>query len=68
MLVRTTGFVFTLPFRLLFWAIAVLGRLTGMIVGFALMVVGAALWASPLFFFGIPLFLLGLVFTLRCLE
>jgi hypothetical protein len=58
----------TLPFRLLFWVIALLGRMTGVIVGFLLMVVGMALSASPLFFFGIPLFLLGLVLTLRCFE
>lgn len=58
----------TLPFRVVFWAIALLGRLTGLILGFSLMVVGIAVWASPLVFVGIPLFLLGLVLTLRCLE
>jgi uncharacterized membrane protein YtjA (UPF0391 family) len=58
----------TLPFRLVFWIIAWLGRLTAMVLGFSLMVVGMALWASPLFFIGIPLFLVGLVLTLRCLD
>jgi hypothetical protein len=67
-LLGTIGFAVALPFRLLFWLIALLGRVTGVMVGFVLMVIGMALWASPLFFFGIPLFLLGLVFTLRCLE
>lgn len=61
-------FVVTLPFRLVFWAIAWLGRLTAVVLGFLLMVVGMALWAGPLFFIGIPLFLVGLVLTLRCLD
>jgi hypothetical protein len=61
-------FVTTLPFRLLFWVIAWMGRLTAVVLGFALMVVGMALWAGPLFFIGIPLFLVGLVLTLRCLD
>jgi len=51
-----------------FWLIALLGRLTGVILGFLLMVVGMALWASPLFVVGIPLFVIGLVLTLRCLD
>lgn len=61
-------FVVTLPFRLVFWVIAWLGRLTAVVLGFLLMVVGMALWAGPLFFIGIPLFLVGLVLTLRCLD
>jgi hypothetical protein len=61
-------FVVTLPFRLVFWSIAWLGRLTAVVVGFSLMVVGMALWAGPMFFIGIPLFLVGLVLTLRCLD
>ena len=61
-------FVVTLPFRLVFWVIAWLGRLTAVVLGFMLMVVGMALWAGPLFFVGIPLFLVGLVLTLRCLD
>jgi len=67
-LVTTLWFVVSLPFRLFFWTIAWLGRLTAVMLGFTLMVVGMALWASPLFFIGIPLFLIGLVLTLRCLE
>lgn len=58
----------SLPFRLIFRLLALLGRLTGIILGFLLMVVGMALWASPLFIVGIPLFVVGLVLTLRCLE
>jgi hypothetical protein len=57
-----------LPFRLTFWVIAWLGRLTAVTLGFSLMVVGIALWAGPFFFVGIPLFLVGLVLTLRCLD
>ena len=61
-------FLITLPFRLVFWVIAWLGRLTGAALGFALMVVGIALLAGPLYIIGIPMFLVGLVVTLRCLE
>jgi hypothetical protein len=61
-------FVVALPFRLVFWTIAWLGRLTGVVLGFVLMVVGMALLAGPLFILGIPLFVIGLVLTLRCLE
>jgi hypothetical protein len=61
-------FVVTLPFRLVFWMIALLGRLTGVVLGFLLMVLGMALLAGPLFIVGIPLFVIGLVLTLRCLE
>jgi hypothetical protein len=61
-------YLVTLPFRLVFWSIAWLGRLTAVVLGFSLMVVGVALWAGPLFFIGIPLFLIGLVLTLRCLD
>ena len=57
----------TLPFRFLIGVIGLLGRLTGIVLGFALMVVGMALWAGPLFILGIPLFIIGLLLTLRCL-
>jgi hypothetical protein len=67
-LIAAIWFVVSLPFRLLFWTIAWLGRLTAVVLGFILMVIGIALWAGPLFFIGIPLFLVGLVLTLRCLE
>ena len=67
-LLSAIWFTISLPFRLVFWLIALLGRLTGVILGFLLMVVGMALWASPLFIVGIPLFVIGLVLTLRCLE
>ena len=67
-LLSTIWLAVSLPFRLVFWLIALLGRLTGIVLGFLLMVVGMALWASPLFIVGIPLFVIGLVFTLRCLE
>jgi hypothetical protein len=67
-LLGTLWYVVTLPFRLVFWTIAWVGRLTAILLGFSLMVVGMALWAGPLFFLGIPLFLVGLVMTLRCLD
>jgi hypothetical protein len=61
-------FLVTLPLRLVFWTIALLGRVAGVIIGFVLMVVGMALLAGPLFILGIPLFILGLVLMLRSLE
>ena len=61
-------FVATLPLRLVFWLIAWLGRLTGIAIGFTLMVAGMFFLAGPFFLIGIPLFLIGLVLTLRCLE
>jgi hypothetical protein len=60
-------YLVTLPFRLVIGIIEWLGRLTGVILGFSLMVVGVAFWAGPLFFIGIPLFIIGLLLTLRCL-
>jgi hypothetical protein len=67
-LFASVWFLATLPFRLVFWLIAFLGRLTGIAVGFALMVAGMFFLAGPLFLIGIPLFLVGLVLTLRCLD
>jgi hypothetical protein len=66
-LLGAVWFLIALPFRLVFWTIAWLGRLTGVAVGFLLMVTGMFLLAGPLFIIGIPLFVLGLVLTLRCL-
>lgn len=59
--------IVTFPFRLVFGVMSLLGRLTGVIVGFALMVVGMALGAGPFYLIGIPIFLVGLLLTLRCL-
>ena len=67
-LVTALWFTATLPFRLAFWIIAWLGRLTAVLLGFSLMVLGIALWAGPLYFIGIPLFVVGLVLMLRCLD
>jgi hypothetical protein len=64
----TVWSIATLPFRLVFWIIAWLGRLTGIAIGFAMMVAGMFFLAGPFFLIGIPLFLIGLVLTLRCLE
>ena len=61
-------FVVSLPFRVVFWTIAWLGRLSAGVLGFALMVVGTAILAGPFFVVGILLFLIGMVLTLRCLE
>lgn len=60
-------FVLTLPFRLVFGAISLLGRLTGVAVGFVLMAVGMAFCAGPFYLIGVPMFVIGLVLTLRCL-
>lgn len=60
-------YLFALPFRLIFWSIAWVGRLAAILFGFCLMVVGIALWAGPLFFLGIPLFLIGLLLMLKSL-
>ncbi|WP_422927796.1 hypothetical protein [Singulisphaera sp. PoT] len=59
--------VVTLPIRLVVWVVETLGRLSGLVFGFVLMVVGVALWAGPLFMLGIPLFVVGLLLMLRCL-
>jgi hypothetical protein len=61
-------FVVTLPIRLVFGILALLGRLAGIAVGFLLMVVGMFFLAGPFFLIGIPLFLVGIVLTLRCLD
>ena len=66
-LLAAAWFLVALPFRLAFWVIAWLGRLTGVTVGFLLMVSGMFLLAGPLFIIGIPLFIIGLVLTMRCL-
>ena len=55
----------TLPFRLVFRGIEWLGRLTGLVIGFAVMVVGVALLAGSLYLIGVPVFLVGLLLTLR---
>jgi hypothetical protein len=62
------GWLIALPFRLTFWAIAWLGRLAAIAIGFAMMVAGIFFLAGPFFLPGIPLFLIGLVLTLRCLD
>jgi hypothetical protein len=63
----TVWAILTFPFRLVAWVVDLLGRLTALLVGFALMVLGVALGASPLFMIGIPLFIIGLIMTLRSL-
>lgn len=59
--------ILTLPFRLVFGALSLAGRMVGVATGFALMVVGMALGAGPLYLIGVPIFLVGLLLTLRCL-
>jgi hypothetical protein len=59
--------ILSFPFRLIGWTVDLAGRLTGLLVGFALMVLGVALGAGPLFMIGIPLFILGLILMLRSL-
>jgi hypothetical protein len=63
----TIWMVVTLPFRLVFWVVEMLGRLTGLVFGFVLMVVGVALCLGPLILIGIPVFIVGLLLTLRSL-
>ncbi len=58
----------TLPFRLIVGAIVLVSRVTGLVLGFSLMVGGVALCADPFLIFGIPIFLLGLWMTLRNLS
>jgi hypothetical protein len=58
----------TLPIRLVIWVLDFLGRATGLVVGFALMVLGVAIGAGPSLILGVPLFLVGLLLTLRCLD
>jgi hypothetical protein len=59
--------VVTLPVRLLFGLVELLGRATGLVLGFALMVLGVALGAGQFFLIGIPLFFVGLLMMLRSL-
>ena len=59
--------ILTLPIRLLGWTVDFLSRLTGLGIGFALMVVGVALGAGPSMAMGIPVFVIGLLLTLRSL-
>ena len=66
-ILAASWYLITLPFRVLYWVISLLGRLAGLVVGFSLMVVGMALWAGPFFIIGIPVFIIGLLLTLRCL-
>jgi hypothetical protein len=65
--VSAVWYLVTLPFRLVFGAISLLGRLTGVAVGFTLMAVGMAFCAGPFYLIGVPMFLIGLLLTLRCL-
>lgn len=66
-LLSAVWFVVTLPFRVILWAVSLLGRLAGVTIGFTLMVVGMAFLAGPLALIGLPLFIVGLFLTLRSL-
>jgi hypothetical protein len=59
--------IVTLPFRLIAWVVEVIGRLTGLVLGFLLMVVGVALCSGAFFPLGLPLAVVGLLLTLRSL-
>jgi hypothetical protein len=65
---RVLWWVVTLPVRLLFKAVEMLGRATALALGFVLMVVGVALSVGSAPVFGIPTFVVGLVVTLRSVE
>jgi hypothetical protein len=60
-------YLLALPFRLFFWMVAWMGRMSAILLGFSLMVVGVALWAGHLYLIGIPVFLIGLVLALKSL-
>lgn len=60
--------VVALPFRLVFRAVELLGRLTALILGFLLMVLGVALGAAAIPVLGVPIFVIGLVITIRSLD
>jgi len=57
----------TLPFRIVFGAFGLVGRLAGIVVGFALMVLGAAVSASPFGLLGLAIFGAGLLIAMRSL-
>ena len=65
LLFGTIWTILTLPFRLVFGIVGLLGRLTGLVVGFSMMVAGAALSAGPLAMLGVPLFVVGLLVAMR---
>jgi hypothetical protein len=64
----TLLYIISLPFRLVFWTVAWLGRMAVSSLGFVFMVLGIVLWAGSWWFFGILLFLIGLVLFLRSLH
>jgi hypothetical protein len=66
-LVDVIGWIVLFPFRLVGWAVALVGRAIGLGLGFGLMVVGVAMLAGSLMILGIPLFLVGLLLTMRAL-
>ena len=59
--------IITLPFRLIAWVVEWVGRMTGVVLGFALMVGGVALCSGAFLPLGVPLFIIGLLLTLRSL-
>ena len=65
LLFGTIWIILTLPFRLVFGIVGLLGRITGLVVGFSMMVAGAALSAGPLTILGVPLFVVGLLIAMR---
>lgn len=67
-LFRALWWLVSLPVRVLFRAVEVLGRATTLLLGFVLMVVGVALSAGSALIFGVPTFVLGLLLTLRALD
>jgi hypothetical protein len=59
--------IVTFPFRLVGWAVALVGRGVGLALGFALMAVGVAFWAATWLPLGIPLFIVGLLITVKAI-
>jgi hypothetical protein len=61
-------YAFTWPFRLLFWTVAWIGRLSASGLGYCLMVIGIAVWTGPFVCLGALMFLVGLIMMLKCLD
>ena len=61
-------YAFTWPFRLLFWTVAWIGRLSASGLGYCLMVIGIAVWTGPFVCLGALMFVVGLIMMLKCLD
>ncbi len=60
-------FVMTLPVRIVFGVIGTIGRMVGIMLGFALLATGGAMWAAQLPHFAMPVLAIGGLLTLKSL-